>query len=147
MGIAMSVGSFIAGSTPFGGGIVAFPVAVLVLKLPAQASKDFTVLIQSFGMTAASFLLMLKRPEALVGDFILTGLVAGTVGVVIGVRNPLPPFYVMLLYTISTAVLSVVFGYIQFVVRPLKAAQTEGIAEGEQEARTTCGYEGGDEEE
>ena len=34
--IAMALGSFVAGSTPLGGGVVAFPVSVLVLGLTSE---------------------------------------------------------------------------------------------------------------
>ena len=35
------------GSTPLGGGVVAFPVSVLVLKLTPKEGRDFACLIQS----------------------------------------------------------------------------------------------------
>ena len=43
----MVLGSFIAGATPLGGGVVAFPVSVLVLNLSPKEGRDFTSFIQS----------------------------------------------------------------------------------------------------
>ena len=60
--IAMIFGSLIAGSTPLGGGVVAFPVVVLAIGLSPPEGRDFTVCIQSVGMNAAGFLLMVVKP-------------------------------------------------------------------------------------
>lgn len=42
----MTVGSFIGGSTPLGGGVVAFPVATLLLELTPAQGRDMSALIQ-----------------------------------------------------------------------------------------------------
>jgi hypothetical protein len=42
------------GSTPLGGGVVAFPLAVLVLKLTPAQSRDSSLLVQAIGMTSAA---------------------------------------------------------------------------------------------
>jgi len=61
MSLAMIVGCLIAGSTPLGGAVVAFPVAVLVIKFKPVQGRDFAVLIQSVGMTAAAYLIATKK--------------------------------------------------------------------------------------
>eukprot|EP00111_Clytia_hemisphaerica_P024662 TCONS_00072695-protein len=48
-------GSLIAGLTSEGGGSVAFPVMTLAFKIKPHIARDFTLLIQSCGMTAAMF--------------------------------------------------------------------------------------------
>ena len=53
MTVAMVLGSFVAGSTPLGGGIVAYPVSQLVLFWPTPLSRDASILVQSVGMNAA----------------------------------------------------------------------------------------------
>ena len=40
--LAMAFGSYVAGSTPMGGGTVGFPILVLLLKLPATLGRDFS---------------------------------------------------------------------------------------------------------
>ena len=62
LSIVMVFGSLIAGSTPLGGGVVAFPVSVLSIKFTPSQGRDFSLMIQSCGMTAASFLVLMKRP-------------------------------------------------------------------------------------
>ena len=57
MSAAMVLGSFIAGSTPLGGGVVGFPVAVLVLRMEPAQGRDFSAMIQAVGMTSASYLI------------------------------------------------------------------------------------------
>ncbi len=52
--IAMALGSYVAGSTPMGGGTVGFPVLVLLFDQPADFGRQFSFLIQSVGMTSAA---------------------------------------------------------------------------------------------
>ena len=47
MSITTIFGSLVAGSTPVGGGAVAFPVMVLFIKLSAEDGRDFSLMIQS----------------------------------------------------------------------------------------------------
>ena len=56
--IAMAVGSYVAGSTPMGGGTVGFPVLVLLFEQPAEFGRQFSLLIQSVGMTSAAIYLI-----------------------------------------------------------------------------------------
>ena len=59
MAPTMLVGSFIAGSTSVGGGAVAFPVMTLVLDIDPPIARDFSLMIQSVGMGAASIAIVL----------------------------------------------------------------------------------------
>lgn len=54
--LTMVLGAFVAGSTPMGGGAVAFPVLTKVLAYNAHDAKLFSLMIQSVGMTCASLL-------------------------------------------------------------------------------------------
>ena len=49
MALAMAAGSYVAGSTPMGGGTVGFPVLVLLMDLPAVLGRDFSFAIQAVG--------------------------------------------------------------------------------------------------
>lgn len=63
MAAAMALGSYVAGSTPMGGGTVGFPVLVLLMDLPATLGRDFSFAIQAVGMTSASIYILCKRQE------------------------------------------------------------------------------------
>lgn len=61
--LTMSLGSYVAGSTPMGGGTVAFPVLVLLFDLPGALGRNFGLAIQSIGMTSATiYILSTNRP-------------------------------------------------------------------------------------
>ncbi|USN98940.1 MAG: sulfite exporter TauE/SafE family protein [Phycisphaeraceae bacterium] len=64
--IAMAVGSYVAGSTPMGGGTVGFPVLVLLFGEPASLGRQFSFAIQAVGMTSATlFIVCSGRPIAI----------------------------------------------------------------------------------
>ena len=49
------------GMTSEGGGAVAFPVMTLAFSIPPSVARDFSVMIQSCGMSAASFTILFMR--------------------------------------------------------------------------------------
>lgn len=63
LSLAMVFGSLIAGTTPLGGGVVAFPFSSLAYDLPAVVGRDFSLLIQSVGMGVASITILMRRPD------------------------------------------------------------------------------------
>lgn len=80
--LAMSIGSYAAGSTPMGGGTIGFPVIVLLFDMPGSLGRNFGLAIQSIGMVSASiFILSLRKTidtgllkPALIGSLIGTPL-------------------------------------------------------------------------
>lgn len=59
--LAMALGSYVAGSTPMGGGTVGFPILVLLFELPATLGRDFSFAVQSIGMTSATIFILARR--------------------------------------------------------------------------------------
>ena len=57
----MVFGSLVAGSTPQGGGAVAFPVFTKLLEVPAAAARTFSLSIQAVGMGTATVLIVMRR--------------------------------------------------------------------------------------
>lgn len=59
--VTMVFGSFVAGSTPQGGGAVAFPVFTKALEVPAEVARTFSLSIQTIGMGAATAAILINR--------------------------------------------------------------------------------------
>ncbi len=82
--VAMLFGSFVAGSTPMGGGTVGFPVLVVVFDGPATLGRDFGLSIQSVGMVSASIYLLSRR-RPLAWPALVPALWGSSVGTVFGI--------------------------------------------------------------
>jgi hypothetical protein len=54
MTLTMVAGSFVAGVSSEGGGAVAYPVMTLVFEIEPAVARNFSLAIQSVGMTAAA---------------------------------------------------------------------------------------------
>ena len=102
----MAFGSFVAGSTPAGGGAVAFPVLTKVLGDVAVEAKAFSLMIQSIGMTMAT-VLILSRRIPLMPKVILWVSIGGALGQVAGVVWPIDSMTARLLFTAVAAVFGV----------------------------------------
>jgi len=59
--LIMILGAFIAGLTPEGGGAVAFPVLSVFFSVDRVLARDFSLMIQSIGMTSASIFILSNR--------------------------------------------------------------------------------------
>jgi uncharacterized membrane protein YfcA len=57
----MVLGAFVAGLTPEGGGAVAFPVLSVFLDIKREVARDFSLMIQSVGMTSASIWILSRK--------------------------------------------------------------------------------------
>lgn len=93
MSVTMAVGSFIAGSTSEGGGAVAFPVMTLLFKIEPAVARDFSLMIQSVGMTAAAVAIWQSRIVVETRALVFAG-VGGAVGIIFSlsmVAPHLPP--------------------------------------------------------
>ena len=81
--LTMVFGSFIAGGTAEGGGAVAFPVFTLLLNIDPFVAKNFSLAIQSIGMTSASLIIYgLRIP--IEKKAILYSIIGGIPGLLIG---------------------------------------------------------------
>jgi uncharacterized membrane protein YfcA len=61
MSLTMVFGSFVAGASSEGGGAVAFPVMTLIFKIHPAEARNFSLAIQSAGMTAATLWIISRR--------------------------------------------------------------------------------------
>lgn len=60
MALTMVFGSFVAGSTPAGGGAVAFPVFTKALSVPPADAALFGLMIQAVGMSMAALFILTR---------------------------------------------------------------------------------------
>ncbi|MCB9765365.1 MAG: sulfite exporter TauE/SafE family protein [Alphaproteobacteria bacterium] len=101
MTLTMIVGSFIAGATSEGGGAVAFPVMTLGLGITPAVARDFSLMIQSIGMTAAAFTIVRTRTP-ISWRALRWASLGGAAGVILGlefVAPFVPPPSVKVLFT------------------------------------------------
>lgn len=82
--VAMTMGSYVAGSTPMGGGTVGFPILVLLFGLPATMGRDFSFAVQSIGMTSAS-IFILSRRQPLAWSMLKGSMVGSLLGTPVGI--------------------------------------------------------------
>lgn len=116
--VTMVFGSFVAGSTPQGGGAVAFPVFTKVLEVPAEVARTFSLVIQCVGMTAASLSMIVNR-RALATQGLLVGAPAALTGFIVGYFTivdagrpfspaTIPGAYVKVLFTVIVVAMAFV---------------------------------------
>jgi uncharacterized membrane protein YfcA len=108
MGLVMVGGSLVAGSTPMGGGTIAFPALVLGFKESPAMARDFGLAIQSIGMTSA-LLFIVKRGIPVERRLLTWSCLGGVVGLTAGtylLAGRVPADWVKLLF----ATLWITFG-------------------------------------
>jgi uncharacterized membrane protein YfcA len=101
MTATMCVGSFIAGATSEGGGAVAFPVMTLLFGIDPSIARDFSLMIQSVGMTAASVLIFCFGIRVEWRAILFAG-IGGTLGIIVGLSYVAPlcePSFVKIFFT------------------------------------------------
>ncbi|MCP3977212.1 MAG: sulfite exporter TauE/SafE family protein [bacterium] len=114
--ITMIFGSIVAGSTPQGGGAVAFPVFTKVLQVPADVARTFSLSIQAVGMVTAALIILLAGRKV-DGKAILVSGSAGMAGFMAALyvlgRPDTPfwafrisPVYVKVTFTIALAAMA-----------------------------------------
>nr|VFK19583.1 MAG: Uncharacterized membrane protein YfcA [Candidatus Kentron sp. LPFa] len=107
MSLVMAAGSFVAGSTSMGGGAVAFPVMTLVFDINPAVARDFSLMIQSVGMMAASAAIIMMRTPIEKKVLLWAG-VGGLPGLMIGYELLFP---LLVPAMVKTLFASVVFSF------------------------------------
>lgn len=67
--LVMVAGSYFAGSTPVGGGSIAFPILVLIFGESPSVGRGFAFCIQALGMTSAAIFIFCRRKPIAWGPF------------------------------------------------------------------------------
>ncbi len=128
--VAMSFGSYVAGSTPMGGGTVGFPVLVLLFDLPGSLGRNFGLAVQSIGMVSASIYILSQR-QKVDWDLLRPACYGALVGTPLGaafVAPYVPDLWVKLIFAIVWAS----FGIMHLVkLKELVAAKGQDHAPGD----------------
>lgn len=77
----MVFGSFVAGGSAEGGGAIAFPVMTLVFKISPANARNFSLAIQSIGMSAATLWIVAKRIQ-IEKNYLKLAFIGGTAGII-----------------------------------------------------------------
>ena len=95
MTLTMVAGSFVAGVSSEGGGAVAYPVMTLVFDIDPTVARNFSLAIQSVGMTAAALYIYARRipVETTYLWLVALGSVPGLVGSTYLLAPHVPPAY------------------------------------------------------
>lgn len=89
LGVAMLLGSFVAGATSEGGGAIAFPVMTLLFAIPPAIARDFGLMIQTVGMGAAAAVILV-RGTPLATPALRLAAPAGALGLAFGLHYVAP---------------------------------------------------------
>lgn len=120
--VTMVFGSFIAGASAEGGGAVAFPVMTLIFKIPSEVARNFSLAIQSVGMTTASYLILVKKFKVEY-RYLWLASIGGTIGIVFGTYYLVPvipaPFAKMLFVSFWMS-----FGLVLFYINVIYKRET-----------------------
>lgn len=111
--VAMAFGSYVAGSTPMGGGTVGFPILVLLFDLPATLGRDFSFAVQSIGMTSASIFILCRRQhlEWVMLRWCMVGSSIGTPLGILFVAPHIPGFVIKVVFAVVWASFGVLHMY------------------------------------
>ncbi len=83
MSVTMIFGSFIAGASSEGGGAIAFPVMTLAYDIMPNTARNFSLAIQSVGMTAAA-LIILRNKYPIEYKYLVPASIGGGIGIIFG---------------------------------------------------------------
>ncbi|MBK0378424.1 sulfite exporter TauE/SafE family protein [Mucilaginibacter segetis] len=100
MSITMIFGSFVAGGSAEGGGAVAFPVMTLIFKIHPADARNFSLAIQSIGMTAAT-LWIIARKIRIEKTYLTLAFIGATAGIIFStyfIAPFTPPAYAKMLF-------------------------------------------------
>ena len=111
--LAMVFGSYVAGSTPMGGGTVGFPILVLLFGLSARLGRDFSFAVQSVGMVSAA-IFILARGQRVAWPVLLGAMLGAVIGLPVGLfvfAPRVPDLWVKLIFAVAWASFGVMHLY------------------------------------
>ncbi|QDS88588.1 Sulfite exporter TauE/SafE [Rosistilla ulvae] len=124
--LAMALGSYVAGSTPMGGGTVGFPVLVLLFDMPGSLGRNFGLAVQSIGMVSAGvYILAARRP--IDWGLLKPAMLGSLIGMPLG-ATVIAPYVPDLWVKLTFAVVWCSFG-IMHLIKLRELVETEGVSD------------------
>lgn len=114
MSVTMIFGSFIAGASSEGGGAVAFPVMTLIYDIAPPVARNFSLAIQSVGMTTAAYIILRNR-YPVEWRYLIPVSIGGIFGMILGTLFLVPliaPAFVKMLFVTFWLSFGIVLFYI-----------------------------------
>lgn len=119
MSVTMIFGSFIAGASSEGGGAIAFPVMTLIYDIVPGTARNFSLAIQSVGMTAAA-LIILRNKYPIEYKYLVPASIGGGIGIILGtffIVPYVPATFSKMLFVTFWLSFGVILFYINVVFR------------------------------
>ena len=119
MSVTMIFGSFIAGASSEGGGAIAFPVMTLIYDIMPATARNFSLAIQSVGMTAAA-LIILRNKYPVEYKYLIPASIGGGIGIIFGtffIVPYVPATFSKMLFVTFWLSFGVILFYINVVFR------------------------------
>jgi uncharacterized membrane protein YfcA len=135
--VAMALGSYVAGSTPMGGGTVGFPVLVLLFDQEPTLGRDFSFAVQSIGMTSATLFILCRR-QPLEWPMLRWAMLGSLVGTPLGIQF-VAPLASGLVIKVTFAVIWCSFGVLH-LYRLREFSRHEGLAPGAERFDRGAGF-------
>lgn len=145
MSLTMLFGSFVAGATSEGGGAVAFPVMTLLFEVDPPVARNFSLAIQSIGMTSAAFFILVRRIPIARSYLVLCSL-GGSVGIIVGTYFVYPfvsPDYIKMLFVTLWLSFGVVLFYANVFQKRKTIESLPKLPRSEQSLLMGVGFIGG----
>lgn len=103
MTFVMIFGSLVAGATSEGGGAIAFPFMTLVFSVKPTIARDFSLVIQSVGMTSALFTIFFMKVRLVQLHVIVLASISSVFGISLGLEvlaDLIPPIYIKMWFAV-----------------------------------------------
>ncbi|RME89876.1 MAG: sulfite exporter TauE/SafE family protein [Candidatus Hydrogenedentota bacterium] len=144
MSITMIFGSFVAGASSEGGGAVAFPVMTLLYHIPPAVARNFSLAIQSIGMTSAAYVIFRKR-ILIEKNYLFYASIGGVFGVVFGTYFIVPhikPAYAKMMFVTFWLSFAIILYYINHIKNRKVVDTLEHIGISDKIAMVVVGFLG-----
>jgi uncharacterized membrane protein YfcA len=145
MSLTMVFGSFIAGASAEGGGAVAFPVMTLIFNIEPSVARNFSLAIQSIGMTAAS-VHIIRYKYKVEFKYLVPASIGGTIGIIAGTLFLVPlisPPYAKMLFVSFWLSFGVVLYYLNHIYKRGVKDQLPDLTQLEKSSLILIGIMGG----